>query len=207
MTTAVKICGITRVGDALAAARLGAHALGFVFYGKSPRNVAPERAAEIIRALPPFITVVGLFVNADERDVERVLDQVPLDLLQFHGEEAPQFCSRFRVPYIKAVRVRAGLDLLQYAQLYGAARGLLLDAFIAGAHGGTGAAFDWSLIPSILPLPVVLSGGLNPANVADAIRRVKPWAVDVSSGVETAPGTKDAQKMAAFFQGVRNADV
>ena len=207
MTTAVKICGITRVEDALAAARLGAHALGFVFYGKSPRNVAPEHAAEIIRALPPFITMVGLFVNADEHGVKRVIEQVPLNLLQFHGEETPQFCSGFNVPYIKAVRVKAGLDLLQYAQLYGTARGLLLDAFIEGIHGGTGAAFDWSLVPRRLPLPVILSGGLNPENVGAAIRRVWPWAVDVSSGVEASPGIKDEQKMAAFFQGVRDADV
>ena len=207
MTTAVKICGITRVEDALAAARSGTHALGFVFYANSARNVAPERAAEIIRALPPLVTAVGLFVNADARDVERVLEQVPLNLLQFHGEEPPQFCDAFRLPFIKAVRVRAGLDLLQYARLYGAARGLLLDAFVAGAHGGTGTVFDWSLIPSRLPLPVILSGGLNPENVGDAIRRVRPWAVDVSSGVEASPGIKDAQKMAAFFQGVRDADV
>lgn len=207
MTTAVKICGITRVEDALAAAKLGVHALGFVFHEKSPRNVVPERAAEIIHRLPPFITTVGLFVNADARGVERVLKQVPISLLQFHGEESPQFCSGFRVPYIKAVRVRAELDLLQYARLYGAARGLLLDAFVAGTHGGTGTIFDWSLIPSVLPLPVVLSGGLNSENVSDAIRRVRPWAIDVSSGVEASPGIKDAQKMAAFFQGVRNADV
>ena len=207
MTTAIKICGVTRVDDALAAARLGAHALGFVFYAKSPRNVAPKRAAEILRALPPFVTAVGLFVNAEARDVDRVLEQVPLDLLQFHGEEAPEFCDRFRVPYIKAVHVKAGLDLLQYAQLYSAARGLLLDAFVEGAHGGTGTAFDWSLIPRELPLPVILLGGLNPDNVAAAVRRVRPWAVDVSSGVETSPGIKDPRKIAAFMKGVRSADV
>ena len=207
MTTAVKICGITRVEDALAAARLGARALGFVFYGNSPRNVTAGHAAGIIRALPPFITMVGLFVNAGATEVERVIEQVPLNLLQFHGEEAPPFCSEFRLPYIKAVRVRAGLDLLQYARLHGAARGLLLDAFVEGTHGGTGSAFDWSLIPRELPLPVILSGGLNPENVGEAIRRVRPWAVDVSSGVEASHGTKDAQKMAAFFQGVRDAGV
>lgn len=207
MATAVKFCGITRVEDALAAARLGAHALGFVFCATSARNITPGRAAEIIRALPPFVTAVGLFVNADACDVERVLAQAPLNLLQFHGEEKPELCARFGVPYIKAARVRPGLDLLQYAQLYREARGLLLDAFVEGAHGGTGTAFDWSLIPRDLPLPVVLSGGLNPENVADAIRRVRPWAVDVSSGVEAMPGVKDARKMAAFLQGVRNADV
>ena len=207
MTTAVKICGITRIDDALAAARFGAYALGFVFHAKSPRNVPPAHAAEIVRALPPFITAVGLFVNPDARDVERVLDQVPLDQLQFHGEETPAFCGQFRVSYIKAVRVRAGLDLLQYAQLYSTARGLLLDAFVEGVHGGTGTAFDWSLIPRELPLPVILSGGLNPDNVAAAVRRVRPWAVDVSSGVETSPGIKDPRKIAAFMKGVRSADV
>jgi phosphoribosylanthranilate isomerase len=207
MTTAVKICGITRNNDALAAVRLGAHAIGFVFHAKSPRNIAPERAAEIIRGLPPFVTTVGLFVNADARAVARVLEQVPLNLLQFHGEETPEFCRQVHVPYIKAVRVRAGLDLLQYAQLYSAARGLLLDAFVEGAHGGTGTAFDWSLIPRELPLPVILSGGLNPDNVADAIRRVRPPAVDVSSGVEASPGIKDPLKIAAFMKEVRSADV
>ncbi len=207
MTTAVKICGITRVEDALAAARLGAHALGFVFCAKSPRYIVPRRAAEIIRNLPPFVTAVGLFVNAEARDVEAALEQAALDLLQFHGEETPAFCAQFRVPYIKAVRVRAGLDLLQYAQLYGAARGLLPDAFVAGTHGGTGTAFDWSLIPRKLPLPVILSGGLNSDNVADAIRRVGPWAVDVSSGVEASPGIKDPRKISAFMKEVRSAEV
>jgi len=207
MTTAVKICGITRVGDALAAAGLGAHALGFVFFAGSPRHLAPGRAAEIVRKLPPFITTVGLFVNPESDEVDRVLDQVRLDLLQFHGEETPAFCARFGVPFIKAARVRPGLDLLQYAKPYGAARGLLLDAFVEGAHGGTGTAFDWNMVPRELPLPVILSGGLGPANVADAIRRVRPWAVDVSSGVEASPGIKDSRKMAAFFQGVLDADV
>ena len=207
MTTPVKICGITRVQDALAAARLGAHALGFVFYAKSARHIAPEDAAAIIRALPPFVTAVGLFVDASASEVAQVLAQAPVGLLQFHGDEPPEFCRGFGVPYIKAARVRPGLDLLQYARLYDAARALLLDAYVEGAHGGTGTAFDWSSIPRELPLPVILSGGLHPANVADAIRRVSPWAVDVSSGVESAPGIKDGRKMAAFFQGVRDADV
>ncbi|MCE9640339.1 MAG: phosphoribosylanthranilate isomerase [Betaproteobacteria bacterium] len=207
MATAVKICGITRRADAQEAARLGAHALGFVFYAKSPRNIANERAAEIVKAVPPFVTTVGLFVNPAVREVENVLKEVPLDLLQFHGEEPADFCAQFGVPYIKAVRVKAGLDLLQYAQLYGAARGLLLDAFVDGTHGGTGTAFDWNLIPRGLPLQVILSGGLNPANVAAAIRRVAPWAVDVSSGVEASPGIKDPQKIAAFMKEVRSADV
>jgi len=204
--TAVKICGLTREEDALAAARLGAHALGFVFYARSPRYVESARAAAIVRVLPPFVTSVGLFVNAQVGDVERVLDEVPLDLLQFHGEETPAYCAQFRRPYIKALRVRPGVDLLQYARQYEGARGLLLDAFVEGTHGGTGSGFDWNLIPSGLPLPVVLSGGINPGNVTAAIQRVRPCAVDVSSGVESAPGIKDARKMTDFFQGVRNAD-
>lgn len=207
MATAVKICGITRSEDAHAAARLGAHALGFIFFEDSPRHVDAPRAATLVNALPPFVTAVGLFVNPSTREVQTVLRQVPLNLLQFHGDEPPAFCAQFGLPYIKAVRVRAGLDLLQYARLYSAARGLLLDAFVAGTHGGTGTAFDWSLVPRDLPLPVILSGGLNPGNVAAAIRRVAPWAVDVSSGVEAGPGIKDAGKMAKFMSEVRSADV
>ncbi len=207
MATAVKICGITRHADAQVAARLGANALGFIFYRKSPRNVAAGVAAEIIKASPPFVTAVGLFVNPTQREVADVLDHVPLGVLQFHGDEPAEFCAQFGKPYIKAARVKAGLDLLQYAQLYGAARGLLLDAFVDGTHGGTGTAFDWSLIPRGLPLPLILSGGLNPANVADAIRRVAPYAVDVCSGVEASPAIKDPQKIAAFMKEVRSADV
>ena len=206
MGTAVKICGITCVEDALAAVRLGARALGFVFYARSPRHLTGARAAEIIGALPPFISAVGLFVDPQASEVERVLAQVPLNMLQFHGEETPEFCARFEVPYLKAARVRAGLDLLQYARQYSAARGLLLDAFADGVHGGTGTAFDWSLIPRELPCPVILSGGLTPENVAEAIRRVRPWAVDVSSGVEARPGIKDPLKMAAFMKEVHGAD-
>jgi phosphoribosylanthranilate isomerase len=207
MVTAVKICGITRRDDALAAARLGAHAVGLVFCVRSPRNVSIAAAQEVVAALPPFVMAVGLFVDAAAREIEAVLKEVRLDLLQFHGDETAAFCARFGVPFIKAARVRAGLDLIQYARSYGAARGLLLDAFVDGTHGGTGTAFDWSLIPPDLPLPIVLSGGLNPANVSDAIRRVSPWAVDVSSGVEASPGIKDPQKIAAFMKEVRSADV
>jgi phosphoribosylanthranilate isomerase len=207
MVTAVKICGITRRDDALAAARLGAHAVGLVFCARSPRNVSIAAAQEVVAALPPFVMAVGLFVDAAARDIEAVLSEVRLDLLQFHGDETAAFCARFGVPFIKAARVRPGLDLIQYARDYGAARGLLLDAFVDGTHGGTGTAFDWSLIPPDLSLPIVLSGGLNPANVSDAIRRVSPWAVDVSSGVESSPGIKDPQKIAAFMKEVRSADV
>ena len=207
MTTRVKICGITRVGDALAAARLGAHAVGLVFHAGSPRAVTPAQAREIIDALPPFVVPVGLFVNADTRTVRETLAAAPVQLLQFHGDETPDFCAGFGLPYLRAVRVRAGTDLLQYAREFHAAKGLLLDAWVEGARGGTGTTFDWSLIPGDLPAPVVLSGGLNPDNVEQAVRRVRPWAVDVSSGVESAKGIKDVRKMEAFMTGVRNAGV
>lgn len=207
MATAVKICGITRVEDALAAARAGAHAIGLVFYRASPRFVTPQRAAQIVRRLPPFITTVGVFVDAPAQEVRAVLAQVPLELLQFHGAEPPAFCRQFGRPYVKAVRVRPGVDLLQYARDYHDAKALLLDAHVEGLHGGSGVAFDWSLIPPDLPLPVILSGGLTPQNVAQAVRRVRPSAVDVSSGVESAKGVKDAARIAAFVKGVRSADV
>ena len=205
MNTAVKICGITRAADALAAARSGAHAIGLVFYKPSPRYVEPDAAAEIVRALPPFITAVGLFVDADRDEVESVSARAGVGALQFHGSETPAFCARFSLPYLKAVRVRPGVDLLQYARDFQGAKALLLDAFQEGLHGGTGATFDWSLIPPALPLPIVLSGGLDPHNVAEAIRAVKPWAVDVSSGVEASKGVKDPDKIEAFISGVRNA--
>lgn len=207
MNTRVKICGITRVEDALAAARLGAHAIGLVFYAGSPRAVTPAQARIIIDALPPFVMTVGLFVNADAQTVRATVAAAPVQLLQFHGDETPEFCGGFALPYLRAVRVRAGIDLLQYAREFRAAKGLLLDAWVEGARGGTGAVFDWSLIPRDLPAPVVLSGGLNPDNVEQAVRRVRPWAVDVSSGVESAKGIKDARKMEAFMTGVRNAGV
>jgi phosphoribosylanthranilate isomerase len=207
MATVVKICGITRAEDALAAARSGAHAIGLVFYRPSPRYIAPAEAARIIRALPPFVTAVGLFVDAPAEEVRAVLAQAPVGLLQFHGSESARFCAQFGLPYMKAVRVQAGMDLIQYASEHQGAKALLLDAYVDGIHGGTGAAFDWNLIPDALPLPIVLSGGLTPDNVAEAIRRVRPWAVDVSSGIEKASGIKDAAKIAAFMSGVRNAHV
>jgi len=206
MATAVKICGITRPEDALAAARAGAHAIGLVFYAKSPRHVTPARAAEIIRVLPPFITTVGLFVDASAEEVRATLAAAPVGLLQFHGDEDPGYCRQFKHPYVKAVRMKRGVDLLQYARDYHDAKALLLDNYVEGLHGGSGIAFDWSLIPRGLPLPVILSGGLTPDNVSDAVRRVRPGAVDVSSGVESAKGIKDAAKIAAFIKGVRNAD-
>jgi phosphoribosylanthranilate isomerase len=168
--------------------------------------VAPEQAGRIARALPPFVTAVGVFVDPSAEEVRAALSAAPLHLLQFHGDESPEFCRQFGVGYIKAARVRPGLDLVQYAARY-EARALLLDAFDPGAHGGTGQRFDWSLIPRELPLPLVLSGGLDASNVAEAIRRVRPWAVDVSSGVESAKGIKDPARISAFIRGVRDADV
>lgn len=207
MGTAVKICGITRLEDALTAARAGAHAIGLVFYAASPRYVTPARAGEIIRALPPFITTVGLFVNATADEVRAVLAEAPVELLQFHGEEPPEFCRQFGRPYVKAVRMGPGVDLIQYCRNYHDAKALLLDAFVEGLQGGSGVTFDWSQIPRELALPVILSGGLTAANVTEAVRRVRPLAVDVSSGVESAKGIKDASKITAFIKGVRNADV
>lgn len=207
MATAVKICGITRVEDALLAARAGAHAIGTVLYSRSPRAVEAGLATQIVRAVPPFVTTVVLLVDPTAAEVERVLEQVRPAMLQFHGNEDAQFCSQFGVPYLKAVRVRPGVDLLQYARLYSDAKGLLLDAFVDGSPGGTGASFDWELIPKNIPLPIILAGGLTPENVTEAIRKVRPWAVDVASGVESARGIKDAHKVAAFVRGARNADV
>lgn len=207
--TRVKICGITRVEDALAAAQAGADAIGLVFYARSPRHVTLQQAAQLAAALPPFVTTVGLFVNAEEAFVREALAAVPLDLLQFHGDESPEYCAQFGKPYLKAIRVKAGVDLLQCAAHFHAAKGLLLDAHVEGIPGGTGAIFDWSLIPKQMPLPVILSGGLDAENVAAAIEQVQPGAVDVSSGVEvnTLKGIKDAVKIARFIREVKQADV
>jgi phosphoribosylanthranilate isomerase len=205
--TRIKICGITRVADALAVAAGGADALGLVFYAQSPRHVTLPQAREVARVLPPFVTTVGLFVNPAESEVHEVLRQVPLDVLQFHGEEGPEFCAQFGRPYLKAIRVRPGVNLVECAARYAGAQGLLLDAYVEGTHGGTGALFDWGLIPRDLPLPVILSGGLDAGNVAAAVRRVRPYAVDVSSGVEASKGIKDAAKVAAFIKEVKNVDL
>ena len=205
--TRVKICGITRAEDAQAVAASGADAIGFVFYAKSPRHVNAEQAARLVAALPPFVTTVGLFVDADAAFVHEVLAAVPLDVLQFHGDESPEYCAQFGRPYLKAIRVKAGVDLLQCAARFSAAQALLLDAHVEGIPGGTGTAFDWTLIPGQLPLPVILSGGLDAENVAEGIRQVRPYAVDVSSGVEAAKGIKDAAKIAAFMQEVNKTNV
>lgn len=201
----VKICGITRLDDLHAACQAGVDALGFVFHAPSPRNLSIEQAGALVRAMPPFVQSVGLFVDADPTFIKTTLESVPLDLLQFHGDETPQFCRQFGRPYIKAVRVRQGVNLVKYASDYAEARGLLLDAYVPGMPGGTGEKFDWQLIPQGLSSLIVLSGGLKPENVVEAVRQVNPWAVDVSSGVEQSRGIKDAAKMAAFIQGVRHA--
>lgn len=203
--TRIKICGLTREEDVSAAVAAGADALGFVFYPPSPRFVDLARAAELMAGVPPFVTIVGLFVNAAPETVEAALARLPIQLLQFHGDETDADCRRYGRPYLKAARVRPGFDLLNYAASFPGATGLLLDAFVEG-YGGGGEAFDWNLIPSGLGKPLVLSGGLSPANVQAAVARVRPWAVDVSSGVEAARGIKDPAKISAFVAGVRNAD-
>ncbi len=205
--TRIKICGLTREQDIHAVASHGADALGLVFYEKSPRHVSVPQAAGLARAVPPFLTVVGLFVNPTVDYVREVLAKVPLDALQFHGEEAPEFCASFGKPYLKAIRVKAGVDLVECAARYAGAQGLLLDAYVEGTQGGTGESFDWALIPHNLPLPVILSGGLHAGNVAQAVAQVQPYAVDVSSGVEESKGIKDAAKVAAFIKEVKNVDL
>lgn len=226
MRTRIKICGLTREEDVLAAVAAGADAIGFVFYPPSPRYVTPARAAELVRLLPPFVSAVGLFVNADPADLAATLATVPLHVLQFHGDEDETYCRQFQRPYLKAARVMAngevagsaalnttndggaglaGMDLLQYAASFPSAQAILLDAFVEG-YGGGGKTFDWTLIPAGLPLPLILSGGLDADNVGAAVSRVKPLAVDVSSGVEAAKGIKDAAKIVAFVAAVQTAD-
>jgi len=200
-----KICGITRVEDALAAVEAGADAIGLVFYAKSPRAVTVQQARSIINALPPFVTTVGLFVDASRCELGEILDAVPLDLLQFHGDESPENCEGYHRPYIKALRVKPGDDIAAQVALYKNASGVLLDTYVPGIPGGTGEAFDWSLVPEGLSKPIILAGGLTAENVAQAIARVRPYAVDVSGGVEAAKGIKDAQKIRAFMQAVRAA--
>jgi len=204
--TRVKICGITRAGDARAAAQAGADAIGLVFFPPSPRFLSVERAVEIRDALPPFVQTVALFVNPDAAQVAQVIGRVKPAMLQFHGDEPSEFCAHFGVPYVKAARVKAGVDLLEYLRPFSTAAAWLLDSFVA-EYGGVGERFDWSLAPQKLERPLILSGGLDVSNVGEAIRRLRPWGVDVSSGVESAKGVKDAAKIAAFIAEVRNADV
>lgn len=200
-----KICGITRVEDALAAAEAGADAIGLVFYPKSPRAVSVQQARTIIAALPPFVTTVGLFVNASRCELGEILDAVPLDMLQFHGDERPADCEGYHRPYIKALRVKPGDDVAAQIEPYANASGILLDTFVAGVPGGTGLAFDWSLVPRHLDRPIILAGGLTPENVHSAIEQTQPYAVDVSGGVEARHGIKDADKIRAFMRAVKGA--
>ena len=201
----VKICGITRVEDARAAVASGADAIGLVFYARSPRAVTPRQALAIRSALAPFVTAVGLFVNADPDEVARTAAEVRLDLVQYHGDESPAACAAPGLPYVKAIRMREGVDPKRAAEDYADAAGLVLDAFHEGKWGGSGRTFDWSLIDSVIAKPVILAGGLSVANVAEAIARVRPYAVDVSGGVESAPGIKDAAKIMSFVQEVNRA--
>lgn len=203
--TRIKICGLTREADLDAAIEAGADAVGFVLYPGSPRFVSVERAAALAERLPPFVTPVGLFVNASPQEIARACALVPHMLLQFHGDETPEHCAVPRRAYIRAARMGAGFDLLHFAAQFATASALLLDAHVEG-YGGGGKVFDWSLIPPSVPRPVVLSGGLTPANVTDGILQVRPWAVDVSSGVESAKGIKDADAIRRFCEAVREAD-
>ena len=203
--TRIKICGLTREQDVDAAVEAGADALGFVLYERSPRHVALERAVALARRLPPFVTPVLLFVNAAPALLSAAREALPLALWQFHGDETPSACDAGGHPYLRAARMSPGFDLIEFANRFPHARGLLLDAHVEG-YGGGGKAFDWSLIPPGVPVPVVLSGGLHAANVIDGVCRVRPWAVDVSSGVESSKGVKDAALMRRFCQAVRQAD-
>lgn len=206
MRTRVKICGITRPEDALAAVDAGADAIGLVFYSPSPRAITAVRAAGIIQRLPPFVTTVGLFVNATADEVAATLEQVPLDLLQFHGDETAADCEAHGRPYIKALRMRPELDLVDLEGQYRSAAGLLLDSYRPGKPGGTGATFDWQRIPAAMRGRIILAGGLSPDNVEAAIRQIRPYAVDVSGGVEQEKGIKDEEKIRAFMRGVERAN-
>ena len=206
MRTRVKICGLTRPQDVVAAANAGADAVGFVFYEPSPRSVTIEQAVELIRSVPPFVVATGLFVNPSREYVQQVLANVPLDLLQFHGDETPEFCDSFPARWIKAVRVRSQADIEQAFQAYFRASGLLVDAWAEDQFGGTGNTFNWDLIPSLRPLPLILAGGLAAETVAGAIELVRPWGVDVSGGVEAGKGIKNPAKVTEFIDEVHRVD-
>ncbi len=203
--TRVKICGVTRAEDALEAARCGADAIGLVFYPASPRYVTMQQAQQVVAALPPFISVVALFVNAKQAEIEAIISQVRIDIVQFHGDETAAECERIKLPYFKAIRVKPDTNLLQYELDFSSAKALLLDTYSESAYGGTGHVFDWDLIPKNMVKPVILAGGLTDENVGLAIEKVKPYAVDISGGVELSKGVKDAKKIADFMQAVRVA--
>ncbi len=202
MRTRVKICGLTTVEDALDASRCGADAIGLVFYARSPRAVTVETARRIVDGLPPFVTVVPLFMDPEADLVHEVLGAMPVDLLQFHGDESPAFCAQFGRRYLKAIPMGGGTDPTAYARDHAQAAGFLLDSHAPGERGGSGKVFNWELIPAALGRPVVLAGGLNPDNVADAVARFRPWGVDVSSGVEASPGRKDSDRISHFISEV-----
>ena len=205
MRIRIKICGMTRPQDMETAAHLGVDAIGLVFFSNSARHISLAQARSLAGAAPAFITVTGLFLNPSPQEVQQVLDNVRLDLLQFHGEEPPEFCRSFARPYVKAVPMGGRVDPAVYARNYQDAAGLLLDSHVPGQEGGSGVSFDWSLVPRLAGPPVILAGGLRADNVADAIRIVHPYGVDVSSGVESAPGIKDAVKMDEFVREVNRA--
>lgn len=201
--TRVKICGITNGEDAQLASESGADAIGLVFYPPSPRNVSFTQAQEVVASLPPFVTSVALFVNAERAFIEQVIEQVAVDVLQFHGDETPEFCAAFRRPYLKAIRMKNGLDLSTAQKQYSGAQGLLLDTYVKGVPGGTGAAFNWQMVPQERTMPIILAGGLQPENIARAIAQVNPYAVDVSGGVEASRGKKDRDKIIRFMAAVK----
>lgn len=206
MRTRVKICGFTRVEDAVDAVDAGADAIGLVFYRKSPRYVEIEKAAAIVKALPAFVSVIALVANEDDRRIREIIKRIDPDCLQFHGNEASDVCRRYGKRYLKAIAMRPGLDVLKLADDYRDASALLLDAFDPDMKGGTGQVFNWTQVPAVCPLPIVLAGGLNEGNIEAAIGRVRPFAVDVSSGVEKAKGIKDKIKMMTFINRVSEAD-
>lgn len=206
MRTRVKICGFTQVQDAVVAANLGVDAIGLVFYPPSPRNVSTDKAYEIVRALPAFVTVVALFVDEQEDKICEVLDKVSIDCIQFHGDESVEACKIYNKPYMKAIRMKPGLDISEIARQHPQASALLLDAYHPGIKGGSGCQFDWDLIPKQCTLPVILAGGLESNNAKQAVQTVRPYALDVSSGVESSKGIKDVAKMAAFIQAIKEGD-
>ena len=203
MHTRIKICGINHVDDALKAVGCGADAIGIIFVEKSPRYASLTEARVIAESIPPFVTVVGLFMDAPAEKVRDALTAVPLNLLQFHGDEPAEYCDQFNMPYIKVLRMRENANVVAYAQEYPNASGILLDAYHKGMGGGTGETFDWNLIPADIPLPLILAGGLTPENVAAAVEQVRPYAVDVSSGVESEPAVKDHSKIEQFIKEVQ----
>ena len=201
--TRVKFCGLTHEEDIAQAVKLGVDALGFVFYAPSSRSVAPDHAAMLTSSVPAFVTRVGLFVNEQPAVIQNIFERTRLNLIQYHGDETPEFCDAVGLPFIKAFRVRPGIDIQTEMERYPNASGFLLDAYVKGQPGGTGERFDWGMIPQS-NVPIILAGGLSPDNAKDAIEQVAPWALDVSGGIETKPGRKDPDKMARFMNACRN---